>query len=98
MNNIKLLNVTKPVLSRLVSGVALWVALFTQPVLANNIQDQINGLTLHSTRIIYPHDAKNGVTYTTPIIRRYRIYCRRASCRGKEFIKQNGEREYRSRR
>lgn len=64
MKNIKLLKMIKPVLYRLMSGVALLAALFTQPVLANNIQDQINGLTLHSTRVIYPHDAKNGVTYT----------------------------------
>lgn len=64
MNNINLLNIKKPVLYRLVSGVALLAALFTQPALANNLQDQINGLTLHSTRVVYPHDAKNGVTYT----------------------------------
>lgn len=64
MNNINLLKIKKPVLYRLVSGVALLTALFTQPTWANNIQDQINGLTLHSTRVVYPHDAKNGVTYT----------------------------------
>nr|WP_282551858.1 molecular chaperone [Providencia rustigianii] len=64
MNNINLLKIKKPVLYRLVSGVALLTALFTQPAWANNLQDQINGLTLHSTRVIYPHDAKNGVTYT----------------------------------
>ncbi|HHR5883445.1 TPA: fimbrial biogenesis chaperone [Providencia alcalifaciens] len=64
MNNINLLKIKKTVLYRLISGVALLAALFTQPSWANNIQDQINGLTLHSTRVIYPHDAKNGVTYT----------------------------------
>lgn len=57
-------NVLNPVRCRLVSGIALLAALFARPVAANNIQDQINGLTLHSTRIVYPHDAKNGVTYT----------------------------------
>ncbi|WP_369308791.1 molecular chaperone [Providencia rettgeri] len=64
MNNSNLLKIKKSVLYRLVSGGALLMALFSQPALANNIQDQINGLTLHSTRIVYPHDAKNGVTYT----------------------------------
>ncbi|UNH40973.1 fimbrial biogenesis chaperone [Moellerella wisconsensis] len=59
-----LLNTQKPVLYHLISGIALLTALFAQPALANNLQDQINGLTLHSTRVVYPHDAKNGVTYS----------------------------------
>lgn len=63
MNNIKLLKIKKPALYRLIGGIALLASLF-QTAWGNNIQDQINGLTLHSTRIIYPHDAKNGVTYT----------------------------------
>ncbi|CAG9406482.1 molecular chaperone [Providencia alcalifaciens] len=64
MNNLNLSTIKKSVLYRLMSGVALLATLFVPPVWANNIQDQINGLTLHSTRVIYPHDAKNGVTYT----------------------------------
>ncbi|HHR6443057.1 TPA: fimbrial biogenesis chaperone, partial [Providencia alcalifaciens] len=64
MNNLNLSTIKKSVLYRLMSGVALLATLFVPPVRANNIQDQINGLTLHSTRVIYPHDAKNGVTYT----------------------------------
>ncbi|HHR6054358.1 TPA: fimbrial biogenesis chaperone, partial [Providencia alcalifaciens] len=64
MNNLNLSMIKKSVLYRLMSGVALLATLFVPPVWANNIQDQINGLTLHSTRVIYPQDAKNGVTYT----------------------------------
>ncbi|EUD05274.1 TPA: molecular chaperone [Providencia alcalifaciens] len=64
MNNLNLSTIKKSVLYRLMSGVALLATLFVPPVWANNIQDQINGLTLHSTRVIYPQDAKNGVTYT----------------------------------
>ncbi|UNH24760.1 fimbrial biogenesis chaperone [Moellerella wisconsensis] len=64
MLRINVLKSKNTIFSRLTRGISLLVVLFVQPVWANNIQDQINGLTLHSTRIIYPHDAKNGVTYT----------------------------------
>lgn len=57
-------NLLNSVWYRLVRGIALLAALFAPLALANNIQDQINGLTLHSTRVVYPYDAKNGVTYT----------------------------------
>ncbi len=49
---------------RLACGISLLAILLIPPALANNLQEQITGLTLHSTRIIYPHDAKGGVTYT----------------------------------
>ncbi|CAG9406648.1 fimbrial biogenesis chaperone [Providencia alcalifaciens] len=64
MINANILKVKNTLLCRLTGGISLLAILFAMPVLANNIQDQINGLTLHSTRIVYPQDAKNGVTYT----------------------------------
>ncbi|MEI9747939.1 fimbrial biogenesis chaperone [Moellerella wisconsensis] len=64
MVKINLLNIKNTMLCHLASVIALLAALFAPAALANNLQDQINGLTLHSTRLVYPHDAKNGVTYT----------------------------------
>ncbi|MES0689359.1 fimbrial biogenesis chaperone [Providencia stuartii] len=45
-------------------GLMLLLVAFVAPVQADNISNQMNGITLSTTRVIYPHDAKNGVTYS----------------------------------
>ena len=63
MLNFKSLKYSKAVFQRVMLGLCMLSAI-TVPVFANNIKDQLNGLTLHSTRVVYPQDEKGGVTYT----------------------------------
>lgn len=46
----------------IMAGLAILLTMLTFPLLANTANP--NGITLNTTRVIYPHDAKNGITYT----------------------------------
>lgn len=47
----------------ILKGVVLWCLCVTSAQ-ADNIQELFNGITLKNTRVIYPHSATNGVTYS----------------------------------
>lgn len=66
----------------ILKGVVLWYLCVTSAQ-ANNIQELLNGITLKNTRVIYPHSATNGVTYSVTNNTAIPIYYRLVLYRGK---------------